>query len=128
VAAMHRSHNSYVTSAIHERFGKIRATVLLFKLDYEEGIILGDFSQSPKVQKYHTTEELYDVMKTAFKTVSVKLYGDTCCAVAKDSIFDPIALRQALEFEFNLPYPDGSRMNLVEEAIEAFESRLKIKL
>lgn len=128
IAAMHRSHKSYVTSAINERFDKIRATVLLFKLDYEEGIILGDFSESPKVQKYHSTQELHDVIKTAFNTVSVKLYGDTCCATAKDSTYDPITLREALEFEFNLPYPDGSRMNLVKEAIEAFEKRLKIKL
>lgn len=30
--------------------------------------------------------------------------------------------------EFDLPYPDGSRMALVPEAIAAFETRLKVKL
>lgn len=36
-------------------------------------------------------------------------------------------LKAALEFEFNLPYPDGSTMDLVKEAIAAFKTRLKGK-
>ena len=34
----------------------------------------------------------------------------------------------ALDFEFELPYPDGSRMGLSKRAREAFEHRLGIKL
>ena len=32
-------------------------------------------------------------------------------------------LEEALRFEFDLPYPDGTRMNLVSEAIFAFRKR-----
>ncbi len=38
------------------------------------------------------------------------------------------ALRAALTFEFDLPYPDGDRMGLVDEAIAAFEKRLGVSL
>ncbi len=128
VATMHEVHANYQMAAVKEKFNATHAETLRFKLEYEPGIILGDFNESPKVQKYHTTEELYQLIKTGFSTVSVKLHGDTCCAMAKNSIWTPEKLRQAIEFEFNLPYPDGSRMGKVDQAIAAFESRLKIKL
>ena len=35
-------------------------------------------------------------------------------------------LVEALQFEFNLPYPDGSRMELIDEAISAFKHRYEI--
>lgn len=35
-------------------------------------------------------------------------------------------LEEALRFEFNLPYPDGSRMGLIDEAISAFRHRYEI--
>ena len=37
-------------------------------------------------------------------------------------------LRHAIEFEFNLPYPDGTHAGLVEEAKEAFSKRLGVKI
>lgn len=40
---------------------------------------------------------------------------------------DPVALRAALEFEFDLPYPNG-RMGLVPEALTAFSDRLQVSL
>jgi len=47
---------------------------------------------------------------------------------AADPIVDPAALAAALDFEFELPYPDGSRMGLSQRAREAFEHRLGIRL
>ena len=35
-------------------------------------------------------------------------------------------IEEALRFEFDLPYPDCSRMGLVEEAITAFKRRYEI--
>lgn len=35
-------------------------------------------------------------------------------------------LKAALEFEFNLPYPDGSRMGMVDEAVAAFTARQSV--
>lgn len=99
------------------------------RLDYEPGIVLGDLSRLPKVQKYHTPEEFYGLFKSAFHKVHV--HRDTqahnVCAIAGDRL--PLdGLRASLEFEFDLPYPDGSRMGLVSEAIAAFERRLGCSL
>ena len=45
-----------------------------------------------------------------------------------DPKIDPAALAAALDFEFELPYPDGSRMGLSKRAREVFEHRLGITL
>ena len=37
-------------------------------------------------------------------------------------------LREAIEFEFDLPYPDGTRAGLVEEAKAAFSKRLGVQI
>ena len=41
---------------------------------------------------------------------------------------NPKVLRAALEFEFDLPYADGTRMGLVDMALQAFSKRLGVKL
>ena len=37
-------------------------------------------------------------------------------------------LKKAIEFEFNLPYPDGSHAGLVKEAKDAFGKRLGVTI
>ena len=128
VSAMHETHNGHITAGVVEKFNEENSKAIRFKLDYETGIVLGDFNSAPKVQKYHTNEELYEVIKTGFGSVSVKLLGVSCCAIASSPIWTASKLRSALEFEFNLPYPDGSRMDRVDRAIEVFEKRLGITL
>lgn len=128
ISAMHETHAGYVAAGVIEKFNHQQSKAIRFTLSYESGIVLGDFNSAPKVQKFHTNEELYEVMKTGYGSVSVKLVGDTCCGVASQPIWTPSKLRSALEFEFNLPYPDGSRMDRVNRAIEIFEKRLGIKL
>jgi hypothetical protein len=96
-----------------------------FKLDYEPGVLLGDFMDKPKVQKYYTGEEAYRMLKRAFGKVSVKPEGHFLAAMAADPLpLDVGKLRRAIEFEFDLPYPDGSRMGLVSEALAAFSARI----
>lgn len=91
---------------------------------YEKGVILGELSTAPKAQKYHTPEEFYHLFKSAFAKVKVDYdTGVNVSAVAMSPL--PLdGLRAALEFEFELPYPDGSRMNLSAQAIRAFTKRL----
>ena len=48
------------------------------------------------------------------------------CASAR--AVDVARLRAAIEFEFNLPYPDGTRMGLVAEAKAAYSKRLGVEL
>lgn len=106
-------------------FSQVHSKMLL---NYEDNVMLGDIASAPKVQKYHTPQMFYELFKTAFAKVEVGYdIGINVYAVAKESL--PLdGLRAALEFEFDLPYPDGSKMGLVEEAIEAFQKRHSIKL
>lgn len=99
-----------------------------FKLDYEENVILGSFQDKPKVQKFHTKKELVDLLKNNFNDINIVRYGDNYLVEARQGKVNVERLRLALEFEFNLPYPDGQRMNLVEEAKAAFSKRLGVAL
>lgn len=92
--------------------------------DYEPNVMLGELKDKPKAQKYHTPEMFYRLFKTAFGTVKCGYDGQSnVYAIAKKPL--PLTgLRQAIEFEFNLPYPDGSRMGMVEDALAAFSRRL----
>lgn len=100
-----------------------------FRLDYEPGITLGDFQDRPKVQKYHTIAEFRDLFTPHFARVEAREQANssvaTCAGVRH---VDPARLRAALEFEFNLPYPNGSRMGLVSEALAAFQQRQGVTL
>jgi len=41
---------------------------------------------------------------------------------------NPVALGQALEHEFNLPYADGTTMGLAQHAKKCFGKRLGLRL
>lgn len=103
--------------------------VLTFDLDYEPNTILGDIGAHPKVQKGHTEEEMRAIFAPCFRTVKrLEMITKFWYMEAADPIADPAALAAALDFEFELPYPDGSRMGLSQRAREAFEHRLGIRL
>ncbi len=98
---------------------------ICFRLDYEPGIRLGDFQDKPKVQKYHTEKEFHALFIGLFRSVKVAEMSNNITAICSSARAVDIArLREALEFEFDLPYPDGSRMGLVAEAKAAFGRRL----
>jgi hypothetical protein len=101
----------------------------VFRLEYEGGISLGDFQARPKVQKYHSQREFYELFRPFFNRVQVKEKAANVTAICGDPApADPQKLRKAIEFEFDLPYPDGSRMGLVKEAKAAYGKRLGIEL
>jgi hypothetical protein len=108
---------------------KSNAGNIAFRLDYEPGIRIGDFQDKPKVQKYHTQNEFHQLWTPLFRSVKVREMSNNITAIcAQPRPIDKERLRAAIAFEFNLPYPDGTRMNLVGEALAAFETRLKIHL
>lgn len=97
---------------------------LHFRLEYEPHTTLADFSGKPKVQKYHTLQEWYELWKRGFEIVQVSESANNCeCQCAKVIPVPREDLEAAIRFEFDLPYPDGSRMGLVDEALAAFASR-----
>jgi len=102
---------------------------IAFRLEYEPGIRIGDFQDKPKVQKYHTVAEFRELFGPFFRSVKAEEFGANVTAICSGAL--PPArerLRAAIEFEFDLPYPDGSRMGLAGEAREAFSRRLGICL
>lgn len=97
--------------------------------DAEGNAALGDIGAHPKVQKGHTEEEMRAIFAPCFRTVKrLEMITKFWYMEAADPIVDPAALAAALDFEFELPYPDGSRMGLSQRAREAFEHRLGIRL
>jgi hypothetical protein len=81
------------------------------------------------VQKYHTVSEFKDLFGQFFRSVKVEEFSNNinaACASARP--VDPARLRAAIEFEFDLPYPDGTRMDLVKCAMDSFSKFLQITL
>lgn len=105
-----------------------KSCVKQFPLEYESGTIVGNLSSKPKVQKFHTQEELVEIFRKAFYFVNAKNVGSNVYLEATNPILDVDKLREALEFEFELPYPDGSKMGLSKRAKEVFGKKLNIFL
>lgn len=102
---------------------------LTFDLDYEPNTILGDIGNHPKVQKGHTEAEMREIFTPCFSKITrMDLIHQFWYMEATGAKVDPAALAAALDFEFELPYPDGTQMGLSRRAREAFEHRLGIKL
>ncbi|MDP0498695.1 MAG: ParB N-terminal domain-containing protein [Verrucomicrobiota bacterium JB022] len=105
------------------------AANIAFRLDYESGIRLGDFQEKPKVQRYHTEAEFHRLWTRYFRSVTIReMTHNVTAACAHARRVDADRLRAALEFEFDLPYPDGTRLGMVAEAKAAFSQRLGIDL
>lgn len=103
--------------------------VLTFDLDYEPNTVLGDIAKHPKVQKGHTEEEMREIFSPCFgKVKRLEQIIKFWYMEATDPKVEPEALASALDFEFELPYPDGTRMGLSSRARAAFEHRLGIRL
>ncbi|MDX2231337.1 MAG: ParB N-terminal domain-containing protein [Leptolyngbyaceae cyanobacterium bins.349] len=108
---------------------KSDSSQITFKLDYEPGIGLGDISKLPKVQKYHTPSEFRELFLMRWQEVKVNLAVENVQAICRNPRpIDPTALKDAIAFEFDLPYPDGSCMDMVDVALEAFSTRLGVAL
>ena len=100
-----------------------------FPLGYEPNIQLGDLAKEPKVQRYHTKRQFHDLFAERFERVRVREAINNAEAIcSRPRPVDRRALRAALEFEFDLPYPAGSRMGLARDAVRAFRRRLEVKL
>lgn len=115
-------------SDFHYEYGGIRQANY-FAFDSEPGVRLGDALSNPKIQKFHSQDEIDKCFKYFWKTRDYWPGGNVfyyrCKAPAR---VNPKVLGEALELEFNLPYADGSRMNLVKESKRAFSERLGVKV
>ena len=100
-----------------------------FVFDSEPGVRLGDIASRPKLQKFMSQEEADGYFKRFWKTAEYWKGGNVFFFKLTNPLRPhPAILAKALEFEFDLPFRDGSRLDLVKEAKEAFGKRLGVKI
>ena len=111
-------------SDFNYEYGGIR-NANYFVMDGEPGVRLGDVARNPKIQKFETEESARAMFSRFWKGIEFWPGGNVFYyKLTAPMGFRPEVLAQALEFEFNLPYADGSTMDLVAEAKAAFSKRL----
>lgn len=96
----------------------------------EPGTVLTSIpSGRPLIQKFHTKEELEELVRPLWADAEITSKRSNVWAKGKSPRkVNPAALREAIEFEFDLPFWTGETLDLVDEALEAFSRRLRINL
>ncbi|MDR2044496.1 MAG: class I SAM-dependent methyltransferase [Clostridium sp.] len=117
---------SQVTQIKHGNLDKNAVKQTTFLLEYEPNIVLGDIIAHPKVQKFHSRQEMIEIFEPVFHRIDrlENIHDFWYLEASQAKPVDKDALKEALEFEFELPYPDGTRMGMSERAKEAFAVRL----
>lgn len=115
-------------SDFHYEYGGIR-NANYFVFDSEPGVRIGDVMHNPKLQKFHTQDEADTMFKRLWNRAEYWPGGNVFYFKASSPKgVNASVLSQSLEFEFDLPYADGTTMGLVKEAKQAFSKRLGLKL
>lgn len=107
--------------------GSYKMAISIFSLDYEPNVQIADVSAAPKVQKFHSVEEITAMLRVFFERVEVKDGGGYIFYRARQPRrIQPTVLKRALMQQFNLPWPDDQRLDRVAPALAAFGARLGI--
>lgn len=100
-----------------------------FVFDSEPGVRLGDIASRPKLQKFFSQEEADSYFKRFWLTTEYWKGGNVFFFKLSNPMRPhPASLGKALEFEFDLPFRNGEKLGLVDEAKQAFSKRLGIKI
>ena len=68
--------------------------------------------------------QFYDLFSPFFRNVNItEMTGNVNAKCENVKRIPGERIEEALRFEFDLPYSDGSKMGLVDEAISAFRKR-----
>lgn len=130
LGTMSQGHGNWVDMR-REQVNERKAQRRHIRLSYEGGVYVSDIARAPKVQKFHSAEDVENLIRGRFSRFRVRNVGGSFSSWAIEAwnpVICPAELRAAIEFEFDLPYPDGSTMNLVNDALDAFSQRLGIRL
>lgn len=115
-------------SDFNYEYGGIR-NANYFVFDSEPGVRVGDIIRNPKIQKFHTQEEADAMFSRLWNKREYWPGGNVFYfKLSAPKGINLKVLAQALELEFDLPYSDGSTMDLVKHAKACFGKRLKVKL
>lgn len=91
----------------------------------ETGVRVGDVMRNPKIQKFETQDSARAMFSRFWKDVEFWPGGNIFYWRLRAPMgINPKVIAQALEFEFDFPYKDGSTMQLVDQAKAAFSKRL----
>ncbi len=100
-----------------------------FTFDSEPGVRLGDVMRNPKIQKFCHESETKEMLSRFWKKAETFPGGNIHYFTASAPMgINPYVLAKALEFEFNIPFSDGTNMGLVDEAKEAFSKRIMTRI
>lgn len=114
-------------SDFNYEYGGIR-NANYFVFDSEPGVRVGDVMRSPKIQKFMDEAEARTMFSRLWNTVDFWPGGNIFYFRLKaPKGINLSVLSQALEIEFDLPYENGTRMDLVPYAKHAFAKRLGVK-
>lgn len=95
------------------------------KANYESNTIVGEIiTGAPKAQKFYTLDELKEqVGKYYYNAIGFDSGGNVYVHGSGAKKIDKKKLREAIIFEFNLPYPNEESLGMEKEAIKAFTKR-----
>jgi ParB-like chromosome segregation protein Spo0J len=115
-------------SDFHYEYAGIRQANY-FVFDSEPGVRLGDSIANPKIQKFHSMDEAKGLFCHFWNRIDTWPGGNVFYfRLGAPRRVNTKVLTEALEFEFDLPYNDGTRMGLVDKAKMMFGRRLGVKL
>lgn len=115
-------------SDFNYEYGGIR-NANYFVFDSEPGVRVGDVVSNPKIQKFETPETAGTMFKRLWNGFETWPGGNIFYYRAfAPKRFHPQVLGEALDFEFDLPYDDGTRMGLAAHARTCFGKRLGAKI
>ncbi|WP_070166626.1 ParB N-terminal domain-containing protein [Agrobacterium vitis] len=127
-AARSRHDPNWVETSQGIGLGKTAARSARFVLLDEPGMSVSELNANPKVQRYFQPSEFRDLFEDLFEEVSIGLHINNVTATCRvPRPLDLDRLRQALQFEFDLPYPEG-RMGFADKALSIFSQRLGVSL
>ena len=127
-AARSRHDPNWVEASQGIGLGRTAARSARFVLLDEPGMSVSELNANPKVQRYFQPSEFRSLFEDLFEDVSIGLHINNVTATCRRP--KPInldQLRQALSFEFDLPYPEG-RMGFADKALSAFSERLGVSV
>jgi hypothetical protein len=115
-------------SDFNYEYGGIR-NANYFVFDSEPGVRVGDVVRNPKIQKFHTQEEADAMFARLWNKREYWPGGNVFYfKLSAPKGINVKVLAAALEIEFDLPYADNTRMDLVAYAKKAFGKRLHTKV
>ena len=115
-----------VTGGGDASFNSSQSTI--FGLDYEPNVTIAEWNRSPKAQKYFEMQEFQRLLLECWEDVETRTAGALFATCKRPRRPNLRFLADALVFEFDVPFKDGLRLGLAEEALDAFSERLGVRL